>query len=218
MTDGGSAIEWARSLLSLQSNESFEDCLSQVSSMYESSCATPESTPSNISMIPFFSGERGTGFRAGAKACISGITRETTPAHIMYACLESVVLRLGCILKLINDVLPKGEDSRNATIVASGNALTRNKLWQQMLADCSSMDVVIDSDSESEGTSRGLAMLIANSVQRRESGLKVGTYNIREPLDIKHTTKANAGAQDHWKAAILTQETLIDAVSSTWSS
>jgi len=225
LTDGGSVVEWARSLLNLQSDESFDACLVQVSKMYEKHCTSPDScssSPSGVTMVPFLSGERSTGFRGGAQACISGLTRETTSAHIMYACLESVILRLGCVMKLLNEVgcsqRAEGHNSSQGILVASGNALQCNSLWRQMLADCSSMDVVIDGDSSSEGTSRGVAILIAGSLQQRELGNPRATCNFEEPLVIAHKTKANAAAGEHWRTAISTQESLIGAVSSTWNS
>lgn len=124
-------------------------------------------------MVPVLSGERSAGFRSGAQACMSGVTRENTPAHIMHAYLESVMLRLGCVLKMLNEVQANGQNSSKATIIASGNTLMRNKLWQR------------------EGTSRGVAKLIANYVQCRELGKKIGTWGIEgEPLEIMRGAKA----------------------------
>lgn len=225
LTDGGSVVEWARSLLNLQSDESFEACLEKVREMYEKRCTTsPADRPasSSVTMIPFLSGERSTGFRGGAVGCLSGITRETSAADMMYACLESVILRIGCVLELMNGVYSSQQaegKSSQGIIVASGNALDRNSLWRQMLADCSSMDVVIDDDSR-EGTSRGVAMLLAGSLRQRELGNYVATYNIEEPLAVAHEANANTssrGVEDHWRVASLTQESLIDAISPTWN-
>eukprot|EP00584_Thalassiosira_punctigera_P000836 CAMPEP_0172536578 /NCGR_PEP_ID=MMETSP1067-20121228/8318_1 /TAXON_ID=265564 ORGANISM="Thalassiosira punctigera, Strain Tpunct2005C2" /NCGR_SAMPLE_ID=MMETSP1067 /ASSEMBLY_ACC=CAM_ASM_000444 /LENGTH=619 /DNA_ID=CAMNT_0013321683 /DNA_START=41 /DNA_END=1900 /DNA_ORIENTATION=- len=222
LTDGGSVVEWARSLLNLHSDESFDACLEKVSEMYESHCTSPESSsPSGVTMIPFLSGERSTGFRGGAQGCISGMTRETTPAHIMYACLESVILRLGCVMKLVNEAgcsqFPEGQSATQGILVASGNALQQSSLWRQMLADCTSMDVVIDGDSSSEGTSRGVAMMVAGSLYQRELGCPLKTRNFEEPLLIVHKTEANAAAEEHWRTALTTQESLIDAVAPTWT-
>ncbi|KAL7530176.1 hypothetical protein ACHAXR_003347, partial [Thalassiosira sp. AJA248-18] len=130
LTDGGSVVEWARSLFNLQSPQAFDACMDQVSKMYQNRCTIASSTscsPGGVTMIPFLSGERSTGFRGGARACVSGITRETTAVDIMYACLESVILRMGCVLKLVNEVCnshqDEGDISSQGIIVASGNAL-----------------------------------------------------------------------------------------------
>jgi len=225
LTDGGSVVESARSLLNLQSDESFNVCMEKVSEMYAMNSAspspgpdTPSSAPSGVTMVPFLSGERSTGFRGGAQDCSSGVTRETTPAHTIYACLESVILRLGCIMKLVNEARSsEGHIPNQGIIIASGNALEWSPLWQQMLADCSSMDVIIDADSSSEVCSRGVAMMVAGALFKRELGNPLETCNFEEPLPIARKTEPNAATQERWRAAIARQESLIDAVSSAWS-
>mmetsp|Transcript_24974 Transcript_24974/g.49747 ORF Transcript_24974/g.49747 Transcript_24974/m.49747 type:complete len:633 (-) Transcript_24974:93-1991(-) len=221
LTDGGSVVEWARSLLSLQSKESFDVCMEKVAQIYEGNrdsrhFSSPNST---ISMVPFLSGERSTGFRGGARACISGMTRETTPAHFMYACLEGVILRLGAVMKLIINVCsglkistlegesPHGKGEKmHCVIVASGNALERNSLWRQMLADCTGVSVVVDAES-AEGTSRGVAVMIAGST---DDG------NV-EKLSVVSNAKPSAGASAYWTQSSICQENLIDAISPTWT-
>ena len=212
LTDGGSVIEWARSLFNLQSTESFDACIHEVTAMYDKRCCVPSSSSSlssgNVTMIPFLTGERSTGYRSGARGCISSISRETTANDIMYACLESVVLRLVCVLQLIENVCSSRqvEESKpqQTVIVASGSALECSTLWRQMLADCSLMDVVVDSDS-SEGTSRGVAMLLATSLHQNELGKS-------EQLVIKSETKTNSVANEYWRNALATQESLVQAV------
>ena len=85
-----------------------------------------------------------------------------------------------------------------------------------MLADCSSMDVVIDDDS-SEGTSRGVAMLMAASLQQAEFDDNFSTFNnIDEALNISCVETPNVAASDHWNIAKIAQETLIEAIAPTW--
>lgn len=225
LTDGGSVIEWARSLLNLPSDESFNACLAQVSNMYELQRrdAPVSSLPINekIMMIPFLGGERSTGFRGGARGCISGLTRQTTPEHIMFACLESVILRISCILKLICEVCTSQCNDtelieKNRIIVASGKALEHNPLWRKMLADCSSMDVVVDGDS-GEGTSRGVAMLIAASLEQAELSDNFASFNnIDETLSISDIDKPNAMFLGRWKNAAIAQESFIETIATTW--
>ena len=201
LTDGGSVIEWARSLFNLQSTESFTECLEKVSTIYDDRC---NSSSSGVSMVPFLGGERSTGFRVGANGCISGITRETTSIDIVYACLESVVLRLCAIIKLLTGICSDGEH----ILVASGNALERNQLWRQMLADCCGIQLVVDSDSN-EGTSRGVALLVAKTL--------CNDCIFEEPLVVLHDTSVpDLNAADNWNNASLAQESLIESVSSAW--
>lgn len=209
LTDGGSVVEWARSLLSLQSKESFEACLVEVSKMYHTlllSAGSSSSSPTGVTMVPFLSGERSTGWRDGAQGCLSGLTRETSSAHILYACLSGVILRLSSIVKMVNEFA--GLMPSQGVIVASGNALEGNPLWQQMLADSTSMDVVIDADASSEGTSRGVAIMMAGSIT---------SCKCEETLNVAHQTKARSCMGQHWNDALSTQESLIGAIMPTWN-
>ncbi len=223
LTDGGSVVQWARSLLNLHSNESFDACMAQVSKVYELERAVTDSSSAmrgEVTMIPFLGGERSTGFRGGAQGCISGLTRETTPNDVMIACLESVVLRICSIIELIREVCTpqcaEEQSPNTCIIVASGKALERNTLWRQMLADCSSIDVVTDHDS-SEGTSRGVAMLVASSLQQAEQCNYFATFNnVDEALHIAGIEKTNSAASEYWKNAKLSQESLIEAIAPTW--
>ena len=178
LTDGGSVVEWARSFLNLRSDDDFDACMAEVSRLYEdegkaakAAVATPPPS-SSLTVIPFLSGERSTGFRNGAKGCISGVTRETTATHFMFSCLEAVILRIGAVLTLIRETTERtkikgscidGAEHDGGCIVASGNALERNALWRQMLADCSGREVLVDADAV-EGTSRGVALLVSRSL------------------------------------------------------
>jgi sugar (pentulose or hexulose) kinase len=133
----------------------------------------------------------------------------------MYACLESVILRLGCITKMVNEAA--GLKPKQSVIVASGNALGCNPLWQQMLADATSMDVLVDADASSEGTSRGVAIMMAGALQLREIGNSMASCNFEETLEVAHQTKARTGMSQHWKDALSTQESLIGVVAPTWN-
>ena len=227
LTDGGSVVEWARSLLNLESPETFDACMARVTDMYNERCGKRK-RGCDVTMIPFLSGERSTGFRAGARACISGLTRDTTSNDVMYACLESVVLRLGRVLRLISEACASrraegaGEfcgDVKNV-LVASGAALERNALWRQMLADCSNMDVIVDGDSAEEGTSRGVAMLLATSLHQMGLGAPHAAFSgiDERPLVVADETKCNVEAKDQWTVAASSQESLIEAIATTWNS
>jgi gluconokinase len=174
-------------------------------------------------MIPFLGGERSTGFRGGARACISGLTRDTTSNDVMYACLESVVLRLGRVLELISEACASrrtegADESPENILVASGAALERNALWRRMLADCSNADVIVDGDSAEEGTSRGVAILLAESLQQTGLGAHHATFGgiVEQPLVVADETKCNAVARERWMTAASSQESLIAAIAPTW--
>ncbi|KAL7531995.1 hypothetical protein ACHAXR_004362 [Thalassiosira sp. AJA248-18] len=79
------------------------------------------------------------------------------------------------------------------------------------LADCSSMDVVIDGDS-SESTSRGVAMMIARSMRQRPDLPHQCQSLAKEPLVVAHEAKAKTAWRveaEHWRSVISAQESPI---------
>mmetsp|Transcript_23845 Transcript_23845/g.52153 ORF Transcript_23845/g.52153 Transcript_23845/m.52153 type:complete len:430 (+) Transcript_23845:95-1384(+) len=156
---------------------------------YEMRTTKQQLTHRDLIMAPFLSGERSTGFRDGAAGAIFGLTRETTPAHFFKASLEAVSLRLKAVLDLLlltgqdgnkrittcgkggnrEDYAPESTTTENPIaarlplVVASGKAMEVNHLWRQMIADSSGLSVVLDEDT-AEGTSRGVARLVAMSL------------------------------------------------------
>jgi gluconokinase len=176
LTDGGSLIEWLSQLLHLESDSDFEECMNQtqqlIANEYEKSQVSSSSpVASNVVVIPFLSGERSTGYRAGATGAIMGLTRDTSSAHLMKASLEGISLRLRAVLELILKArIESFEDCSNddsslrPCVIASGKALEVNDTWRQMIADCSRLDVIFDPDT-TEGTSRGVARLVASALE-----------------------------------------------------
>jgi gluconokinase len=167
LTDGGSIVEWAQSFLNLK-GDAFAECMKQVEGMMDDETKTEEvassSTTTRVTVIPFLSGERSTGYRDGANCCVMGLTRETTPSMFLKACLEGVMLRVNAVVQLVKGsiaVMDDREDGQQPPyLVVSGAALERNEHWRQMLADVSGMEVKLDHNG-SEGTSRGVARMIA---------------------------------------------------------
>lgn len=223
LENGGSVVEWVRSLLDLQSNKAYEACLAEVSEGYKGDCtlppgSSPSSFSSSISMIPFLGGEvRTTGFRGRGRGCISGITKDTNATDVVRACLESVILRVAWVLRLLNGACPHRLGGGQGILVASGDALVKCPLWQQMLADCTSMEVIVDGDSG--GSSRSIAIMMAGSLRQRELGNPMIPYKYGdEPLVAAHESKAGSpAAEKYWKTATSAQESLILAIAPTWS-
>jgi len=183
LTDGGSIVEWASRFLNLEKDESaFQRCLTETRELVEAEYKEEQTNRHrNLIMAPFLSGERSTGFRDGAAGAIFGLTRDTTSAHFFKSCLEGVSLRLKAVIDLLlvvvdckkiedrDSVEDKNADNIENTntplpvMVASGKAMEVNHLWRQMIADSSGLRVVLDEDT-AEGTSRGVARLVAISL------------------------------------------------------
>lgn len=228
LTDGGSIIAWARELLGLQNDKEFNACLADVEQVlnqeYEQ-CTSQEDTPETVAavtLVPFLSGERSTGFRDGANFCMTGLTRTSTRVHFVKACLEGVVLRLEAILRLLRGVEVVSKNTRQQPrIVVSGTALERNALWRQMLADCSGLLVQLDTSTATQTTSVGVATMVAMAL-RMERDMATDSTTYLEQLQSTSRGESIYSSprlpitESYWVVALEDQENLIDVVSSLW--
>jgi gluconokinase len=219
LTDGGSVIEWAAELLNLSTEEAFLNVVNRIEQLTMIDYATSSSSSSSITdtgvtMIPFLSGERSTGFRDGATGAIMGLTRNTTSTHFFKACLESVSLRLRAILELIVQAQGGEHDAPPPRIVASGNALESNALWRQMIADSSGLEVLLDLETV-EGTSRGVARLVAAALAAAAGNKNETTSDFLSEEEIHSCkfSKPRARAHAYFNQAAKSQETFLDAMS-----
>ena len=242
LTDGGSVIDWSRNLLNLKGEAEFASCMEEVGRLVQQErwqkrqqkthdednddCADDSTIET---FVPYLSGERSTGFRVGATAVMSGLTRNTTPARFLKSCMEGVTLRLNAIVKLINSTIsldprfsPTSGVKEKPILVASGSALEKNAIWRQMIADCSEMEVVTDSDMN-ECTCRGAARLIAAAVCMEyypgiDGDKGIGFLLKEENLTPIDVCTPSPNTKHHWTVEAHAQNELIDAVCTTWLS
>jgi gluconokinase len=218
LTDGGSVVEWLSNLLNLSSDIAFDECMTKVKTLlvedYRIAASNNKSSSQLLTLVPFLTGERSTGYRDSATGAIIGLTRETTPAHMMKSGLEGVTLRLNAILGLIRNAISANrgkEDDQEGhlCIIASGKALEVNALWRQVIADCSGVDVIMDGDAE-EGTSRGAALAVAVALN---TTYEKGHSFTHEALDVLYKSSPNLSAMDYWTSARDSQDTFLGAIS-----
>ncbi len=105
-----------------------------------------------LTMLPYFAGERSTGWRSDARAAIAGMGVATMPIDILRAALESVALQFRNIYDIMQGPIGKPE-----RIIASGGALLHSPAWTSMMADALSRPVL--ACLEPEATARGAALL-----------------------------------------------------------
>jgi len=214
LTDGGSVVEWATSLLNLNSDDAFQKCMEEVEALAQEERESPL-----LSVVPFLSGERSTGYRDGATGCVMGLTRETTPARFMKACLEGVMLRIKAILQLVGTAIEElaADESETPCVVVSGNAMEKNAVWRQMLADASGMEVEMDCDV-SEGTSRGVARMTAIALAMKCNGDESSkTLMSEEPISSPNVSSPRKHATEgYWAQATEVQDCFLDAMSTLW--
>ncbi|HWN08865.1 MAG TPA: gluconokinase [Pyrinomonadaceae bacterium] len=151
LSDGGGLYHWFReSLLGDQDAEAIEMKLSRLA---------PDSH--GLTILPFWAGERSTGWHADARGAIIGLNAQTRPIEILRAAMEAVAYRFALIAKALEPIAP------GSAIVASGNALRSSRVWGQILADVLGRRVTLC--EESEASLRGAALLALEAAGKIQS-------------------------------------------------
>jgi len=107
-------------------------------------------------VIPFFHGERSTGYDENARGAIIGLTADDDGIDILRAAMEGVAFRLADIYDRLSTV------AEIETIVASGGALRESPVWTQIIADVLARDLTLSDARES--SSRGAVLLALESI------------------------------------------------------
>ena len=137
LSDGGGLLQWLHSSLNLENT----DC---------------EPDSHGLTILPFWSGERSTGWSPDARGVIFGLRQETRPVEIVQATLEAIAYRFAAIAHALDEVAP------GARVVATGNALRSSPAWIQIIADVLGRPVALG--SASEASIRGAALLALEAV------------------------------------------------------
>ena len=117
LSDGGGLVRWFRESLNLETTD------------FQSKLAALEPDSHGLTIMPFWSGERSTGWSPNARGAIFGLKQETQPVEIVRATLEAIAYRFALIARALEPIAP------GAVIVASGNGLRFSPAWSQILAD-----------------------------------------------------------------------------------
>jgi gluconokinase len=131
LSDGGNLHEW------------LEQTLAGAGSLAER-----DPTDHGLVFLPFFGGERSTGWNPEARGTIHGLTFATTPLDLRQAAYEGVAFRFAAIA----DLLPEVRE-----VVATGGGLLHDPDWIQIMADALARPVAVS--GVPEASLRGAAVL-----------------------------------------------------------
>ena len=146
LSDGGGLYQWMRhTLFGLYDEAEIEQSLAAI-----------EADSHGLTILPFWFGERSTGWSASAEGSIAGLTVRTKPAEILRAAMEAVCYRFKLLTTALNAATPLTE------IVGTGNALLSSPLWTQMIADVLGQRIEISTIKES--SCRGAALLALEAI------------------------------------------------------
>ncbi len=140
LSDGGGLVQWLTESLNFNAAE----------------IADLEPDAHGLTVLPFWSGERSTGWSTDARGGIFGLRQGTKPIEIVRATLESIAYRFALIARALDRIAP------GATIVASGNALRSSPVWLQIIADVLGRPLMFGGTAES--SIRGAALLALEAV------------------------------------------------------
>ena len=141
LSDGGGLLQWMAESLKLD---------------HEHDIAALEPDAHGLTVLPFWSGERSTGWSSDATGAILGLKQGTRPVEIVRAALEAIAYRFALIARALDRVAP------GATIYASGNALRSSPVWLQIIADVLGRPLLFGGTAEA--SMRGAALLALEAV------------------------------------------------------
>ncbi len=141
LSDGGGLFGWMRDALNLrEDDEELERALDEM-----------QPDAHGLTLLPFWAGERSTGWHASARGAILGFRAHTQPLEILRAAMEAIAYRFALIAESLDTLAPQ------ASIVASGGALKSSRVWTQMIADVLGRMVTLS--RAREASSRGAVLL-----------------------------------------------------------
>jgi gluconokinase len=146
LSDGGGLHRWMKDALALPFGHD----------ELEPSLTAMEPDSHGLTVLPFWSGERATGWSSSARGTITGLSASTQPIEILRAAMEGICYRFALLAKALAEVAP------NAKIVASGNALRASAVWTQMIADVLGRPIEIS--GAREASCRGAALLALEAI------------------------------------------------------
>jgi gluconokinase len=155
LSDGGGLYHWLKeTLLTTEANATIE-----------SELALPGPDAHGLTVLPFWAGERSTGWNPAAHSAILGLSLQTLPIEILRAAMEAIAYRFALIARALEPF------ASGATFVASGNALRSSPTWVQILADVLGRPLLVS--ELPEASMRGAALLALEAAGKIQSLEKI---------------------------------------------
>jgi len=146
LSDGGGLLQWLVQSLNVSDRDG----------SLQQQLAALEPDAHGLTILPFWSGERSTGWHPTARGGIFGLRQDTTTIEIIRAALEAIAYRFALIANALDEIAP------GAKIFATGNALRSSPVWLQIIADVLGRPVLFG--GAPEASIRGAALLALEAV------------------------------------------------------
>jgi gluconokinase len=185
LSDGGGLWAWMNEALRLdQRVEETERALADLG---------PDAH--GLTVLPFWMGERSTGWHGLARGAILGLSLHTRPLEILRAALEAVAYRFRLITEALSPFAP------GARIIASGGALRASNAWGQIISDVLGRPLEIARAEES--SSRGAVLLALEASGKIKSILD-------EAPPVERIIEPDMRAHARYEAGLKRQQKLYD--------
>ena len=181
LSDGGGLLQWMAESLKLD-----RDTLQR-------EVAALEPDAHGLTVLPFWSGERSTGWSSDATSGIFGVKQKTKPAEIVRATLEAIAYRFALIARALDQVAP------GASVFASGNALRSSPVWLQIIADVLGRPLLFGGTAEA--SIRGAALLALEAVG------KIGTIE-EDSISVEQVFEPDLKRHARYQQGLARQEEL----------
>lgn len=125
LSNGGNMMSWLAGITGLRDHKAAMDASARI---------PPDSH--GLTVLPFFAGERAPSWQDSLGGTITGMSLDTSSAHVHRALLEATGLRFASVYEAVRLFANDRHD-----IVANGGALLQSPLWMQITADALGHDI-----------------------------------------------------------------------------
>jgi gluconokinase len=180
LSDGGGLYAWMKDSLALSGNDD----------QIERTLGEMQPDAHGLTLLPFWAGERSTGWNPSARGTIVGLTQDTQPIEIIRAAMEAIAYRFLRVASLLDEIAPL------TAIVASGGALNSSPVWTQIIADVLGRSITMSNTREA--SSRGAVLLALEMEGRIKSiaDVSVELGRMYEP-DMGRHSRYREGLERH---------------------
>jgi gluconokinase len=194
LSDGGGLYGWMRRALAFDESSTGKHGLHLSTKAgerfdaqaLEDALASLEPDAHGLTVLPFWAGERSTGWNADARGAILGLTMHTRPLEILRAGLEAIAYRFALVADALSNVAPF------AQIRASGGALVASPVWTQIIADALGRPVQLADVREASSRGAVLLALEAQGEIKSIAEMSATPITIYEPDASRHARYAEA--------------------------
>ncbi len=155
-----------------------------------------------LTVLPFWAGERSTGWHENARGLVSGLNLNTSTEEILRGTLEAMCYRYAAI----HDIFIR-QNMNVKKVIASGGGFIDSAVLTQIMSDV--LGIAITQSGEAEGSARGAAILALEGIGQ--------VSNIAEvPMPIGRTFNPNVENHEIYRKARERQNALYELTAKRW--